>query len=140
MIINVIRQKFLADRTIGEMFVDGKHFCYTLEDPVRGDGIKIQDETAIPAGVYYCAVTYSPRFKRDMVEVQNVPMFTGIRCHGGNTPEDSSGCILCAFNLVGDKIQGTAEKDLTAKVRAARESDEDVLMVVTNFTAFKQKN
>jgi hypothetical protein len=41
--------------------------------------------------------------------------FKGIRMHGGNDAGDSHGCPLVAYNrLSDDKIQGTAEKDLTA--------------------------
>ena len=50
--------------TIGELLVDGKHECWTLEDVVRSDGVKVYGETAIPAGTYKVDITYSPRFKR----------------------------------------------------------------------------
>lgn len=74
-----------------------------LEDRVRdidGSGefdngeVKIMHETAIPYGEYELEVTWSPRFKRDMVLVKNVPNFTGIRLHWGATARQSSGCIL----------------------------------------------
>lgn len=76
----------------------------TLEDRVRdinGDGdlndldeTKVYGETAIPYGTYELEVTYSPRFKMDMVLVKNVKHFSGIRLHWGRTAKQSSGCIL----------------------------------------------
>ena len=122
MIINLVRYKYFDDRTIGRMYVDGVFFGHTLEDTVRPLGIKVKEHTAIPAGSYEVEVTRSARFKRDMPIVLNVPMFTGIRIHGGNRPEDTEGCIMVAENLLTEKgkniIQGTLERDLTAKMKA----------------------
>jgi hypothetical protein len=117
--------------TIGELFIDGEFFCYTLEDEVRADGIKAHGKTAIPVGEYSVEVTYSPRFKRDMPLIYNMPdksvekdgvRFEGIRLHGGNTAENSHGCPLVAFNTDGVKIWGTAEKQLTAKLKSATDT------------------
>lgn len=112
--------------TVGELFLGGskEKFCYTLEDVVRGTGIKIKGETAIPAGVYKWHITYSNRFKRDMISIytesngyeliNDGKSFKGIRTHGGNTHVHTHGCPLVAYNkLSDDKIQGTAEKELT---------------------------
>lgn len=76
-----------------------KFFCNTLEDPVRPQ--KIKGDTAIPEGSYPIAITYSPKFKRYMPEVLNVPNFEGIRIHSGNTKKDTSGCILVGVLVKG---------------------------------------
>jgi len=112
--------------TIGNVYLgnSGEMFCYSLEDIVRGTGIKIHGETAIPEGVYQWHVTYSNRFKRDMISIytehngyelkSNGIEFKGIRMHGGNTSKDTHGCPLVCYNrLNDDTIQGTAEKALT---------------------------
>lgn len=76
----------------------------TLEDRVRdinadgdldddGEG-KVYGETAIPYGEYELEVTYSPKFKKDMVLLKDVPYFTGIRMHWGGTKDNTYGCIL----------------------------------------------
>lgn len=82
--------------------------CRTLEDVVRepaeyygGDDRaawvaiwKKLGETAIPSGRYRVEVTYSPKFKRWLPVLHDVPGFTGIRIHAGNTSADTDGCIL----------------------------------------------
>src|SRR5690554_3750464 len=83
---------------------DNTVLCDTLEDRVRdinADGAldgedegKVYGKTAIPYGTYPIEVTWSPRFKRDMVAIHNVAHFTGIRLHWGRTAENSEGCPL----------------------------------------------
>lgn len=82
------------ESTIGELFIDSKYFSDTLEDRVRPKGEKVYGETAIPEGTYTVVLSYSPKFKKVLPEILNVPNFTGIRIHSGNTSADSSGCIL----------------------------------------------
>ena len=48
----------------------------------------------IPALVYKVTVTQSPRFKRLMPVLCQVPGRAGIRIHRGTHPEHSKGCIL----------------------------------------------
>ncbi len=83
-----------SSATIGELYVDGEHIADTLEDRVRPEGEKVYGKTAIPEGVYEMVLSYSPRFKKILPEILNVPNFTGIRIHCGNSSADSSGCIL----------------------------------------------
>ena len=81
------------DVTIGQLSVDGRFFCWTCEDPVR-DGFKVPGDTAIPYGTYTVEISWSPRFRRPLPMVLNVPGFRGIRIHPGNTAMDTEGCIL----------------------------------------------
>ena len=101
---------------IGDLLINGEFFCYVLEDQLRAKGEKVYGETCIPAGTYKVVVDMSNRFKRLMPRLLNVPMFEGVRIHGGNTAKDSHGCPLIAFNTDGLKIWGSAEKLLTKKL------------------------
>lgn len=80
--------------TIGELWVNDSHLCDTLEDRVRPEGEKVYGQTAIPEGTYEVKLTYSPRFKKILPEILNVPNFSGIRIHCGNSSADSLGCVL----------------------------------------------
>lgn len=80
--------------TIGELSVNNKYLCDTLEDRVRPTGEKVYGETAIPSGTYTVTLSYSNRFKKTMPEILNVPNFSGIRIHCGNSSKDTEGCLL----------------------------------------------
>lgn len=82
-----------SSATIGELLVNDKHLCDTLEDRVRPEGEKVYGKTAIPEGTYEVKLTYSPRFKKMLPEILNVPNFSGIRIHSLNKAEESEGCI-----------------------------------------------
>lgn len=94
---------FFDDRTVGRLFIDDIYFCDTLEDKNRDidhNGIfnnneqKVYGETCIPFGKYKVEVTYSPKFKRKLPILLDVPNFEGIRIHRGNDIKDTLGCIL----------------------------------------------
>lgn len=58
----------------------------------------------IPDGTYMVSVTYSPRFKKMMPLIGNVPGRSGIRIHGGTKPEHSTGCVLVSNPKDREKI------------------------------------
>lgn len=90
--LTLTRTDFTNDSTIGELSVNGKFECFTLEDKVRP--VKIKGMTAIPAGAYEVVINFSERFQRPLPLLLNVPNFDGIRIHAGNTAKDTEGCIL----------------------------------------------
>src|SRR5574344_1075316 len=83
-----------SNYTIGELSVNNNYVCDTLEDRVRPTGEKVYGETAIPYGTYTVTLSYSNRFKKTMPEILNVPNFSGIRIHCGNSSKDTEGCLL----------------------------------------------
>ena len=97
--------------TIGELYVNGKFECYTLEDVERKE--KIYAKTAIPKGTYKVIMNMSNRFKKMMPLLLNVPNFEGVRIHTGNYAKDTEGCILLGktrgVDFIGNSRKATAE-------------------------------
>ncbi|HVF49682.1 MAG TPA: DUF5675 family protein [Pyrinomonadaceae bacterium] len=121
--LKLTRKIFTNKSTIGELTVDGKPECVTLEDVVRAS--KIQDETAIDAGRYEVVITFSNKFKKFLPLLLNVKNFEGIRIHSGNAAKDTRGCILvgqtegadfignsrAAFDSLFKKLQVASKKE-----------------------------
>ena len=102
--IKLTRTEYTDESTIGYLSIDGIYSCYTLEDTVRPDGVKVPGKTAIPAGRYEITIDKSTRFKRLMPHILNVPMFEGIRIHAGNDSGDTEGCILLGTSKSEDSV------------------------------------
>ena len=108
MILTLKRKYFKEEYTIGDLYLNGKWFCNTIEDKDRGlnDAMelktiqreKIYGVTAIPTGRYKVSITYSSKYKKKMPLLENVKGFYGIRIHSGNTAKDSLGCIIVGEN------------------------------------------
>ena len=118
--------------TIGKLYIDGQYFCDTLEDTVREK--KIAGKTAIPEGTYQVIVNRSPKFKRDLPLLLDVPNFEGIRIHRGNTVKDTSGCILVGENKVKGKVINSTKYEtlLTAILKREMQSGSNISITVGN--------
>ena len=122
MLIQLIRNKPQGNALTGRLIIDGRYFCDTLE----------RVGYQIPALCYHVAVTQSPKFKRLLPIVQNVPRLpiasrlspiayrTGIRFHRGTKPTHSTGCIL---------IPADKELEFTNLLKHAQEHEEIILEV-----------
>lgn len=109
-----LKRRYLgATYTIGSLSIDGEYFCDTLEDTMRdlnkngrfdNGEIKIMHQTAVPYGSYQVIVNLSPKFKRNLPRLLDVPSFDGVLIHRGNTDKDSSGCILVGENKGKGKV------------------------------------
>ena len=131
MYIKLIRNQAQGTAITGRLVIDGRWYCNTLE----------RVGYQIPALCYHVAVTQSPRFKRRLPIVQNVPRLpiggtpsnspsplayrTGIRIHRGTKPEHSTGCVLVP-----------PEKDclLTYNILKAQNAHEEIILEVIDFT------
>lgn len=80
--------------TVATLLVNGAFECYGVEDMVRKDGEKVFGETAIPFGSYSVIINESPKFKRRLPRLLDVPGFGGILIHPGTTKEHTYGCLL----------------------------------------------
>jgi hypothetical protein len=130
----LLQRKPSAEKTtLGELYRDSSFECHTLEDVVRPDGVKVWGETAIPAGRYRVTITYSPKFKQEMPLVHDVPGFTGVRIHTGNTIHDTHGCVLVGEVVLSPTTIGNsrvAYNKLFLKLRAALDSGQEVWLEV----------
>lgn len=127
--------------TIGKMYIDGEYFCDTLEDRVRdinkngkfdNGEVKVAGETAIPYGRYQVVVTMSPKFKRELPRLLNVPNFDGILIHRGNTDKDSAGCLLLGENKVKGKVINSTpyEQKLVSILKDVQNKGEEIWITI----------
>lgn len=136
----LLKRKFKGESyTIGDLFIDGVFFCNTLEDTVRELRLlcpdtpqhvkcqcseKVYAKTAIPCGTYKVTLTPSPRFKRILPRIHDVPHFLGILIHSGNQAEDSSGCVLLGKNRVKGRV--LESKETLKKLMAILKKESDI--------------
>ena len=101
--LQVVRHQFGTDATCGILYINGSFECYTLEDQYQA--VKVMHETCIDDGEYEIKFKkwggfhnkYKERYGADhygMLHIQNVPNFSDILIHTGNTDEHTSGCLL----------------------------------------------
>ena len=120
------RKYFKETYTIGNLYINGSFFSNTLEDKNRdvnkngkfdNGETKIYGETCIPFGTYKVILTMSPKFKRELPRLLNVPSFEGVLIHRGNTAKDSAGCILIGENkAVGKVLNSTPYEERLVKM------------------------
>ena len=108
MYIRLIRNKPKGNAITGRLVINGRWFCNTME----------RVGYQIPALCYHLAVTQSPRFKRLLPIVQNVPQRSGIRIHRGTKPEHSTGCILVVADNINDNTDNLRGNQLPAAPKA----------------------
>lgn len=117
--------------TVGRLYVEDQYLCFTLEDKERE--VKIAGETAIPKGTYKVIIDYSNRFKRDLPRLLDVPNFTGVRIHSGNSSKDTEGCILLGLNWAGGDWVANSKDAFNIffdKLKTALEAGEEVTITV----------
>ena len=101
--LTVVRTQLGKDATNGILLIDGVFECYTLEDQYQA--VKVMHETCIPEGTYNIKfrttggfhTKYKARYGKahyGMLHLQDVPGFTYILIHAGNTDEHTSGCLI----------------------------------------------
>lgn len=128
--------------TIGRLYINNEYFCDILEDADRGlaqntpisiiKSKKVPGKTAIPTGTYKVIVNISPKFKRMLPRLLDVPGFDGILIHRGNSADQSSGCLLCGENkVVGKVINSTGyELKLTKLLQEAQNRKESIEITI----------
>ena len=135
------RKYFKETYTIGNLYINGSFFSNTLEDKNRdvnkngkfdNGETKVYGETCIPFGTYKVILTMSPKFKRELPRLLNVPSFEGVLIHRGNTAKDSAGCILVGENkAVGKVLNSTPyEERLVKMIKNAISRGEEIIIEI----------
>lgn len=140
MTLRVIREPSVSATTLGVVFINDRFFGFSLEDEIRevvGQPVstwKIPGVTAIPAGRYAIAMTYSAKFRRVMPELVEVPGFTGIRIHAGNDAAATEGCLLFGIQRAGVRIaeSAAAVAAVESQIVAARSAGDRVFIAIEN--------
>ena len=137
--------------TIGEVYVNGDFYCYSLEDVDRGlhtelpmryfKERKVYGETAIPRGIYEVVIDWSVKFKKYMPHVLwrnadgklvEVPGFSGIRLHSLASSKDTLGCIGFGDWKGGDRLYGSPAitSNLVDKINNAWKAKDKIILEV----------
>lgn len=90
--LRLVRDILKPERTLSKLYNGSQFLMYMVEDAVREQ--KIPKVTAIPYGTYDVIITFSNRFKKDLPLLLDVPGYSGVRIHAGNTEEDTEGCLI----------------------------------------------
>ena len=140
-----IRVKRIARKdgyTIGQMSLNGDYFCDTLEDTDRGlkDTMQVNEilakkrkgVTAIPTGKYDVILTFSPKFKRVLPLLLNVPGYQYIRVHHGNLPSSTDGCLLVGENKVKGQVinsRATLERLMSVLLECEKKKEKVTILI-----------
>ena len=93
-IITVLRFDYSKNHTKSIIFVNDQFFCFGMEPENKFNNTIKGQRDLIPEGTYPIKLSKSPKFKRVLPEILDVPFNSGIRIHPGNYPSDTSGCLL----------------------------------------------
>lgn len=147
MLITLERKIFTLDSTVGILSLEGKFFCYTLEDRDRQwvgseilpwtPAMKVPKQTAIPYGGYEVIINYSTRFKKRMPLLLRVPNFEGVRIHVGNTSFDTEGCLIVGnrYDILKPNFVGESKKAFETIFQTLDKAllGEKVILTIKNF-------
>lgn len=131
------RNHFADDFTLGALYGIAKRLAYSCEDAVRGDGDaktvekwKIPGKSAIPYGRYRLIISFSQRFQKHLPMLLDVPGFSGVRMHGGNTSADTEGCILLGLSIRQNGV-GNCKPAVDMIIKLIQDSATEVWLTVT---------
>lgn len=140
--IKVIRKYKKETYTIGQVLVNGKFFCNSLEDKDRGlrqemslsqlKKLKVYGKTAIPTGTYEVTVYFWPKYRKNYPLLLGVRAYEGILIHGGRDENDSLGCILVGENRVKGQLTNCEKyvRNLTKMCEDAKKKGEKITITV----------
>ena len=129
-ILTLNRRIFTDKSTIGDLFYRGEPFSQTIELSCRrGDEKGL---LAIPAGRYRIELLPSPKFKRILPRLIEVPNRKGILIHPANRAEELDGCI--APGLYNENIPNfvcSSRKTFDSLFEKLRKETDDIFITIT---------
>lgn len=135
--LSIVRDGEDPHHNLGQFFVDGRYFGETLEDADRfleqHPADKVPGDSAIPRGTYRVSMSFSGRFQKMMPLVEDVPGFTSVRIHGGNTEADTEGCPLLGSVRVGKAVANCSRinERLQDLIQDALDREEEVTLEIS---------
>lgn len=107
--LRLIRTSMQEEFTTGVLYAGDEMMAHTLEPKQRDLSAepKVWGRTAIPPESYRVVLARSARFKRKMPYLMNVPHFSGVMIHCGNTVADTRGCILVGERAEQGKLKNS---------------------------------
>jgi len=140
-----IRNKYTDDTTVGRWHFPDEDYCYTLEDTVRAEGIKVKGHTALAEGWYRLSTRYSPSFKRhlaviytedDKITAENGGIsFKYALVHAGATHLNTEGCILVSDTYNKDERiepKRDQEQEIVKRIDAWEKEGKKVYLQIIN--------
>ena len=105
----IIRVAQGKESTLSHLYIDGIFQCFLLEDKIRA--VKIMKQTAIPEGIFRLQLntwggmnkTYFPTsgpIHKGMIEIADLPTFSAVYIHVGNTIVETAGCPLVGLSYI----------------------------------------
>lgn len=134
-IITVTRDEQNEEQSLGvcSVHIDGKEVFFS-ECIERGDLNNQKSISCIPKGKYPVVLEYSPRFKKDLWEIKNVPNRSECKFHAANYARQLNGCIaLGTGRLDIDKdgnVDVTSSRVAMNKFHAALKDFKEALLIV----------
>lgn len=115
--ITIVRTSINDKSITGELYVDDKFICHTLELPYHNNASYI---SSIPSGTYGAILRYDHEDKWRIEFTGTLPR-TNIQIHVGNTPSDIEGCVLVgdAVLNINNRIEGGTSKPAYTRLKQA---------------------
>ena len=123
--IQLQRTRRKGKAIVGKMTIPFSHFPVAEDEQDATVATLENADYIIPAGTYHLVRTFSPKFKKQLPLLEDVPDREGIRIHRGSIPEHSKGCILV-------DMQGAALLDIVFNRINTFYEDEEVSICITD--------
>ncbi|QGZ16164.1 hypothetical protein Kuja_1720 [Vibrio phage vB_VchM_Kuja] len=142
--IKELEDELTGKSTLGQLSIEEKDFCVTLEDKFVPLYEKVNGETRIPAGRYpirkrkvlsnltkkYRTIKVLKGIFDWHLEICDVPFFENVYIHIGNYAKDTDGCVLVGEKFVIGRAMITNSTKVYIEfyklVSQALEKDEEV--------------